>query len=40
MVRESAEEVVGRIVEFRRTVNAHCLLRRIAEPLPTEPDES
>jgi flagellar protein FlbD len=32
MVRESAEEVVERIVEFRRTVNAHCLITRIAEP--------
>jgi flagellar protein FlbD len=32
MVRESADEVVERIVEFRRTVNAHCLITRISEP--------
>ncbi|MGO9096903.1 MAG: flagellar FlbD family protein [Bryobacteraceae bacterium] len=41
MVRESADEVVERIVEFRRTVNAHCLITRIAEPAaPTGGDEA
>lgn len=32
MVLESAEEVVQRIVEFRRVVNVNCLFRRISEP--------
>ncbi len=33
MVREAADEVVRRIVEFRRTANADCLLKRISEPV-------
>ena len=39
MVREAAEEVVHRIVEFRRTANANCLLKRISEPAPAEMEE-
>ncbi len=39
MVREPAEEVVNRIIEFRRTSNANCLLKRISEPARTEKEE-
>ena len=40
MVLEPADEVVHRIVEFRRTVNVNCLTRRISEPARTEGDEA
>ncbi|HOL73563.1 MAG TPA: flagellar FlbD family protein [Bryobacteraceae bacterium] len=36
MVREEADEVVRRIVEFRRTVNANCFLKRISDPVHTD----
>jgi flagellar protein FlbD len=32
MVLETAEEVVERIVDYRRSVGAHCLITRISEP--------
>ncbi len=40
MVLESAEDVVSRIVEFRRTIGAHCLMTRIAQPTPVASEES
>ncbi len=40
MVREQAEEVVNRIVEFRRTVNANCLLKSISEPVQADSEEN
>ncbi len=40
VVLESADEVVSRIVEFRRTVNANCLLRRITELTPQQGPDS
>ncbi|MGC9972360.1 MAG: flagellar FlbD family protein [Bryobacteraceae bacterium] len=40
MVRESGEEVVERIVEFRRSVGANCLIARISEPQRTGGEEA
>jgi flagellar protein FlbD len=40
VVLEPAEEVVQRIVEFRRRVGAHCLITRISEPTRAEGDEA
>jgi flagellar protein FlbD len=40
VVREPAEEVLQRIVEFRRSVGAHCLITRISEPTQAEGDEA
>jgi flagellar protein FlbD len=34
MVRESGDEVVARIVEFRRSLGAHSLAGRTSEPQP------
>lgn len=40
MVRESGDEVVERIVAFRRDVGAHCLITRIAQPQHTAEEEA
>jgi flagellar protein FlbD len=39
MVLESAEEVVSRIIDFRRAVSVHCLMTRISRSKPEVSEE-